>query len=200
MDNMQVKTNPLMDFARKVECSVKLPSQGIWYDEDVIEFNQIGEVDVKPMLPNDEMAMANPETLISGESILKIITSCCEGVKKPEELYYPDVNALLLAIRKATYGDTIEQEYICPQCWSKKTDIENAEYLRLTKEKYSGKELTEEDGKEIKEEANKITRPIIAQMEKEGKLLITPQKIIVNIDNMLNSMTLMPENSIHETA
>ena len=199
MDNMQNNFNPLMDFARKVECSIKLPSQGLWYPDDLIEFNQIGEVDIKPMLPNDEMMFANPETLISGESILKVIKSCCEGIKRPEELYYPDVNALLLGIRKVTYGNTMEQEYICPLCWSKKTDIENAEYVRLTKEKYNGKELTEEDGKQIKEEADKITKPIIAQMEKDGKILITPQQINVDIDAILNAMTVMPKDCIHTT-
>lgn len=199
MDETNVKYNPLMDFARKVECSIKLPSRGLWYDDDTIEFNQIGEVDIKPMLPNDEMAMANPETLISGESFLKIIKSCCEGVKKPEELYYPDINALLLGIKKATYGSKTEQQVICPLCWSKKTDIENAEYLRITKEKYKGVELTEEDGKEIKKEADEITKPIIAQMEKDGKILITPQTIVVDIDNVLNTMKFMPQEEVYTT-
>ena len=38
--------NPLMDFARKVECSVKLPSNGGWYDDDVVTFNAINEIDI----------------------------------------------------------------------------------------------------------------------------------------------------------
>ena len=191
--------NPLMDFARKVECSVKLPSQGLWYDEDDIVFNQIGEVDVKPMLPNDEMAFANPETLISGESILKIIKSCCDGIKKPENLYYPDINAILLGIRKATYGNKLEQEYICPKCWSQKTSIEEEEYKKITKEKFNGKELSEDDAKKIKEEADRITKPKIEGLEREGKILITPQTIIIDVDEVLSSMKLMPKEEIYET-
>ena len=191
--------NPLMDFARKVECSVKLPSQGLWYDEDDIVFNQIGEVDIKPMLPNDEMIMANPETLISGESILKIIKSCCEGIKNPENLYYPDINTILLGIRKASYGEKLEQQYICPNCWSKKSDIENAEYIRLTIEKFEGNELTEEDAKQIKEEADKTTKPIIDKMERDNKILITPQVIEIDVNEVLATQTLMPKEEVYET-
>ena len=76
-----MNVNPLMDFARKTECSVKLPSQGLWYDDDAITFNAIGEVDIMPMLPNDEMKVVNPETLISGDSIISLIRSCCPGIK-----------------------------------------------------------------------------------------------------------------------
>ena len=119
-----MNVNPLMDFARKTECSVKLPSQGLWYDEDAIEFNAIGEVDIMPMLPNDEMKIVNPETLISGDAIISVIKSCCPGIKKPEELYYPDVNVLLLGIKKATYGDELIQNSVCPKCWEKKVGVE----------------------------------------------------------------------------
>ena len=29
--------------------------------------------------------------------LIDLIKSCCPGIKKPEELYYPDINVLLLA-------------------------------------------------------------------------------------------------------
>lgn len=192
--------NPLMDFARKTECSVKLPSQGVWYDDDNITFNAIGEVDIMPMLPNDEMKIVNPESLISGDAIISIIKSCCPGIKRPEELYYPDVNVLLLGIRKATYGDEITQQYICPMCWSKKSDIEIAEYERLIKEKSLEKEvLDRNDAELIKKEAEKISAPMIANLEKNGEILITPQEIKLSIDSVLARIINLPANPYVQT-
>lgn len=190
-----MNVNPLMDFARKTECSVKLPSQGLWYDDDAIEFNAIGEVDIMPMLPNDEMKIVNPESLISGDAIIGIIKSCCPSIKRPEELYYPDVNVLLLGIRKATYGDEISQQYICPMCWSKKSDIEIAEYERLIKEKSLEKAVLDRyDAEIIKKEAEKVSTPIIADLEKKEKILITPQEIKLSIDAILARMSNLPAN------
>lgn len=162
--------NPLMDFARKVECSVKIPSQGLMYDEDMIEFNAIGEVDIMPMLPNDELSIVNPESLISGDAIIGLIKSCCPSIKRPEELYYPDVNSLLLGIRKATYGSELIQSGVCPECWKKKIDIEEKELERIAKERgLNPEDVSEEEGKELYEEAKKNVETIITQKEKTMK-------------------------------
>ena len=195
-----MNVNPLMDYARKTECSVKIPSQGLWYDDDNIEFNAIGEVNIMPMLPNDEIIIVNPESLISGDAIISLIKSCCPGIKRPEELYYPDVNTLLLGIRKATYGDELEQEYICPMCWSKKNDIETKEAARLIKERGAdGHTLTVEEGKEIRKEAENNVASKITQMEKNNEILITPQTIKLNIDDVLNAITFLPTKPFVES-
>lgn len=192
--------NPLMDFARKVECSVKLPSNGGWYDDDVVSFNAINEIDIKPMLPNDEMAIVNPETLISGDTIVQLIKSCCPTVHKPEELYYPDVNTILLGIKKATYGDELSQQYICPLCWSKKNDVVMKEFIRLVKEKYGDEEveLSKEETTEFEKLADENTKEIITQMEKNDEICITPQEIKSSIGDVLASITLLPLNGLVE--
>jgi hypothetical protein len=56
-------TNPLLDFARKVELSIKLPSNGNWYEEGTIDYTLGGEVEVYPMLPKDELALMNPASI-----------------------------------------------------------------------------------------------------------------------------------------
>jgi len=190
--------NPLMDFARKVECSVKLPSNGGWYDSDNITFNQIGEVDIKPMLPNDEMMVVNPESLISGNSIIEIIKSCCPGIKKPEELYYPDINVLLLGIKKATYGKEHTQEYICPKCWSVKTNILGDEILKLIKERYpnGNVDISKEESKEIESIADENIKSLITEKERNNELCITPQELKINLDDILGSITYMPYDGL----
>lgn len=204
MDEFLNKTNPgvnpLMDFARKVECSVKLPSQGLLYDEDAIEFNAIGEVDIMPMLPNDELSIVNPESLISGDAIVGLIKSCCPGIKKAENLYYPDVNALLLGIRKATYGDEIVQSGVCPECWKKKIEIETKEADKIVKERnLIMEELSDEEKIQIYNEARKNVAEQITNMEKNNEIKITPEEYKYSIDTILQSMTLIPNETIVET-
>ena len=192
--------NPLMDFARKVECSVKIPSQGLLYDEDTIEFNAIGEVDIMPMLPNDELSIVNPESLISGDAIIGLIKSCCPGVKRPEDLYYPDVNVILLGIRKATYGDELIQTGVCPECWKKKLEIEEKEMDRISKEKkFNPEDLTEDEAKELYNEASKNVAEKISEMEKNNEIHITPVEFKYNIDDILSKITLIPKETYIET-
>ena len=203
-DLLQPKTNPginpLMDFARKVECSVKIPSQGLLYDEDMIEFNAIGEVDIMPMLPNDELMIVNPETLISGDAIISLIKSCCPSIHNPEELYYPDVNALLLGIRKATYGSELIQSGICPKCWEKKAKIETEEMEKIAKEqKLNIEELSEDEAKNIYEIAKKNVESIISQKENNNEIKISPIDFKYDIDNILQSMTMIPKDTFVES-
>jgi len=192
--------NPLMDFARKVECSVKIPSQGLLYDEDTIEFNAIGEVDIMPMLPNDELSIVNPDSLISGDAIINLIKSCCPGVKHPEDLYYPDVNTILLGIRKATYGNEIIQSGVCPKCWQKKLDIEQKEMERIAKERnLILDELSDDEAKELYNEASKNVAEKITEMEKNNEIHITPVEFKYDINNILETITMLPKDSIIET-
>ena len=193
-----MNVNPLMDFARKVECSVKLPSQGVWYDDDNITFNAIGEVDIMPMLPNDEMMLVNPEALISGDSIISVIKSCCPGIKRPEDLYYPDINTILLGIRKATYGNNMEQEYVCPECWKKKVEIEEKAILKNIenyKKENNVENVPEEVYVALRDEALKSVAAEITNMEKADKINIQLQKVEFNTDDILNRLTLMPSPS-----
>lgn len=197
---MTQEFNPLLDFARKIECSVKLPSNGGWYDDDIISFNALNEVNIMPMLPNDEMLIVNPETLISGDSILKVIGSCCPGVKNPGELYYPDVNTILLGIKKATYGDELVQQYICPLCWSKKNDIISQEVVRIIKERYPNGhvEIGVDETHEIEKLADENMQSLITQMERNNEICISPQELKCSIDEILGRMTLLPQNGIVE--
>ena len=195
-----MNVNPLMDFARKTECSVKIPSQGLWYDDDAIEFNAIGEVDIMPMLPNDEMKIVNPESLISGDAIISVIKSCCPGIKRPEELYYPDVNVLLLGIKKATYGDELIQASICPKCWEKKNNIEHDEFLKLVEnENKKIEDLDETQYKELTEKAKKNVASKITEMEKSGELNITEQSYKFSIETILNGIKFLPKEEVITT-
>lgn len=108
--------NPLAGFYRSPKLYTKLPTQGKFYDEGVIEWPETGELAVFPMTAKDEMIMKNPDALLNGEAVAQVIASCIPAVKKPRQLISNDVDTLLIAIQSATSGDEIEVEGQCPKC------------------------------------------------------------------------------------
>ena len=129
-------SNPLLDYARKAELSINLPTNGIWYSEDNIILNALNEVEVYPMLPKDELTIVSPDALLTGKAIIDIIKSCVPSIKNPDLILYPDVNVLLLAIKSATYGDELKMEMNCPHCMEIKEKLKNKpdELAKLEKE------------------------------------------------------------------
>jgi rubredoxin len=128
--------NPLVNFYRTPKFYITLPSQYRFYTDDQVEVNESGELPVFSMTAKDEMIMKNPDALLNGEAVAQVITSCVPAVKEPRELISNDVDALLVAIQGATYGDDIDIETDCPNCEAKVTGVasiqsalENMTYL-----------------------------------------------------------------------
>jgi len=108
--------NPLKQYFRTAELYTKLPSGTHYYTDAVVSFNDDGEVGVSPMTAKDEVLLKNPDALLNGQAISQVISSCVPSVKKPNELLAVDVEALMVAIRHASFGDEIELDAICPKC------------------------------------------------------------------------------------
>lgn len=108
--------NPLKQYFRSAELYTKLPSGTHYYTGDVVDFNDDGEVGVSPMTAKDEVLLKNPDALLNGQAISQVISSCVPAVKKAEQLLAVDVEALMVAIRHASYGDEIELDAECPKC------------------------------------------------------------------------------------
>jgi hypothetical protein len=108
--------NPLSKFYRTATLSVKLPSRGSFYDDGVVELNDELEVDVLPMTAQDELILQNPDALLNGEAVTKVISSCVPDVKAPKKLLSCDIDVLMIAIRVASYGDDATMEPSCPKC------------------------------------------------------------------------------------
>ncbi len=108
--------NVLNQFMRTEKIFVKLPSNGQFYDEDVATFTDNGEIGILPMTATDELALTNPDALLNGEGIKKVVESCCPLVKNARKLFSPDIDVLLLGIRFASYGDELKFQVNCPEC------------------------------------------------------------------------------------
>ncbi len=108
--------NPLSQYFRMPGCNVQLPTRGAFLPPDMIELQMDGSVAVYPMKAADELLLRSPDALMSGYALEKLIESCVPAIKAPRRVSSPDLDVILLAIRAATYGDTMEIEVECPNC------------------------------------------------------------------------------------
>jgi len=100
--------NPLQKYFRQPKIYIRLPSKGKFYPKGAIEIPESEEFAVYPMTAKDELFFKTPDALINGESIVEVIKSCVPGIKDPWMMPSIDSDAILIAIRLATYGETME--------------------------------------------------------------------------------------------
>lgn len=108
--------NPLKNYFRAFKLYMRLPSGTSYYGDNVVAFTDKGEVGVMPMTGKDELAFKNPDALLNGEAIIEVLTSCIPALKEPRSLLTNDIDALITAVRYATYNDSLETELRCPTC------------------------------------------------------------------------------------
>lgn len=118
---MSTQNNPLASYFRTAKNYIDLPSGCKFYDDTVIKQEDHGEIAILPMTTQDELLFKTPDALLNGEAIRKIITSCVPQVLDPTKLLINDVDALLLAIKHASYGDNLTLNAVCPKCSKENT-------------------------------------------------------------------------------
>jgi len=100
--------NPLRKFFRQAKIHIPLPSKGEFYPEGAIDMPETGEVPIFAMTAKDELTMKTPDALLNGQATVDIIKSCVPNIKDPWKMPTLDLDALLIAIRVATYGNMME--------------------------------------------------------------------------------------------
>ncbi|ASV44759.1 baseplate hub [Agrobacterium phage Atu_ph07] len=108
--------NPLSQYFRIPGMHVELPSKGNFNDPSEFKRSMNGDFEVFPMTAADETYAKNPDGLLNGHSIERILKSCVPGVADPKKLPTQDVDYLLLAIKKCSYGRELKLEVSCPKC------------------------------------------------------------------------------------
>jgi hypothetical protein len=111
-----IQENPLKQYFRRPALYLALPSKGVGYAADVIEFPENKELPVYPMTAIDEITSRTPDALYNGLAVVEIIKSCIPAIKKPWEILNIDLDPILVAIKMATNGQTMELETNCPSC------------------------------------------------------------------------------------
>ena len=108
--------NPLAKHFRQPSVYLKLPSQGKYWPEDSLELSASGDLPVYPMTTRDEIVLRTPDALLNGEGVISTIHSCCPTIKNAWHMPNGDIDAVLIAIRVASYGNEMEINSKCPHC------------------------------------------------------------------------------------
>ena len=107
-------TNPLQKYYRQPAIYIKLPSGGRYYPKEAFTPTETGEIPILPMTVKDELAFKTPDAMINGQSTVDVIKSCVPNMLDPWKMVNYDTDAVLLAIRIATYGETMDVNYRVP--------------------------------------------------------------------------------------
>lgn len=99
-------SNPLKKYFRQPKLYIKLPSAGNFYPEGALEMSETGEIPVYAMTAKDELTLKTPDALMNGQGTVDVIQSCIPNIKNAWAMPSIDVDAALVAIRIATYGNT----------------------------------------------------------------------------------------------
>jgi hypothetical protein len=123
------QSNPLQKYFRQPKVFISLPSKGLYYEPGVL-VGDYSNVPVFAMSGMDEIIMKTPDALFTGESTAKVIESCCPYIKNAKLMPGIDIDAILIAIRIATFGDKMGVTQICPNCESENDyDVELGKLL-----------------------------------------------------------------------
>jgi hypothetical protein len=109
----QHQSNPLKAYFRKPGIYIKLPSQGKFYDVKPADLNEMGEIPVYPLTAKDELLLKNADSLLNGNALTQLINSCAPSIVDPVNMPSIDLDAILVAIKRCTYGEKLD---VTTQC------------------------------------------------------------------------------------
>jgi len=110
-----MSNNPLLNAYKVPSTYISLPSGGKYYTEKP-KLSADGELAIYPMTARDEIISKTPDALFNGEATVALLESCCPDIIDPKSTPVNDLMVILLAIRKASYGDGIDIDIKCPSC------------------------------------------------------------------------------------
>lgn len=112
----QKPNNPLFKHFRQPAIYMQLPSNGQYWPDSALEMSATGELPVYPMTARDEITIRTPDALLNGQGVVDVIHSCCPNIKDAWKMPSIDVDAVLLNIRIASYGNNMDIDTSCPKC------------------------------------------------------------------------------------
>lgn len=113
---MNQSANPLKQFFRQPAIHLRLPSEGEFWPTGSVDFPASKELPVYPMTAIDEITYRTPDALYNGQAVVNVIQSCIPNIRNAWHMPVADLNAVLVAIRIASYGHDMEIMSACPAC------------------------------------------------------------------------------------
>ena len=107
----QRKSNPLVSLMRQPKIYIKLPSQGKFWPQGSLNKTVNDEYPVYSMTAKDELVLKTPDALMNGQAVVDVIHSCMPNIVNAWQTPSIDVDTILIAIRLATYGESMDMTY-----------------------------------------------------------------------------------------
>jgi hypothetical protein len=191
MENQEQQgSNPLKKYFRQPKLYVKLPSSGAFYPKGSLEYTQNMEFPVYAMTARDEIAIKTPDALMNGQGTVDVIQSCMPNIKNAWMIPSIDVDAILIAIRIATYGEQIDLDIAVPGTAITKTYTTD---LRLALDKLLSAVYDTEI--KINDELTAFVRPINYQEYTKNSIKTLEEQRIFSI---VNSQELSEHQKIEQ--
>jgi len=189
MENqVAVPQNPLKKYFRQPKLYVRLPSSGNFYPPGTLEPTQNMEFPVYAMTARDEISIKTPDALLNGQSTVDVIQSCMPNIKNAWAIPSIDIDAILIAIRIATYGEQIDVDIAIPNISETKTYTTD---LRLALDKLL--DATFDPEVRINDELTAFLRPLSYEEFTKSSLKSLEEQRIFTI---VNSQELTEEQKI----
>jgi len=103
--------NPLASLMRQPKIYIKLPSKGNYWAPGSLNPTVTGEFPVYSMTARDELLLKTPDALMNGQAVVDVIQSCVPNIINAWEMPNIDTDAVLIAIRLATYGENMDTTF-----------------------------------------------------------------------------------------
>jgi hypothetical protein len=113
---MTQSANPLKQFFRQPSIYLRLPSNGDHWPKNSLQLPENRELPVFPMTAIDEITYRTPDALYNGQAVVNVIQSCIPNIRNAWDVPAVDLNAILVAIRIASYGHSMDLTTKCPSC------------------------------------------------------------------------------------
>lgn len=97
--------NPLMSYMRQPKIYVRLPSNGEYWPPGSLTPAETQEYPVYSMTAKDELLLKVPDAILNGQAVVDVIQNCLPNIKNAWMTPSVDLDAILIAIRIATYGE-----------------------------------------------------------------------------------------------
>ena len=118
---MENKESPLKKYRRQPKLYFSLPSNGKWYNENIVADGTYSDLAVFSMTASDEILYKTPDALINGQATAKTVSSCIPAILNPWQIKTLDIDAILVAIRMSSYGEDMAVNARCRKCGAENT-------------------------------------------------------------------------------
>jgi hypothetical protein len=174
IQQQKIAPNPLMGLMRQPKIFIRLPSGGNYWEQGALEITETGEYPVYSMTAKDELMLKVPDALMNGQAVVDVIQHCIPNIKNAWKCPNLDMDAILIAIRIATYGEKMN----VPMSMSDDVDYEYSLDLRMVLDTLQN-QITWDPVVPISDDLTIFVKPITYKIMTESALqTFETQKII----------------------